>query len=106
VPFTDSFISAGDDSMVKIWNKNSLEAVASFRAKSPLTYIDHHRSKKLFATSSAVIDLWDHERYINFNKRSEPIHSMSWGAETITSVKFNQTETSVLASCGTGIIIC
>ena len=26
---------------------------------------------------------------------------MQWGAESISSVKFNQTETSILASCGT-----
>lgn len=48
----------------------------------------------MFATSSTQIDVWDHAR-------AEPIQSFSWGAETTTSVKFNQTETSVFASCGT-----
>lgn len=33
--------------------------------------------------------------------RSEPITSWSWGADTINTVRFNQTEVSILASCGT-----
>jgi WD40 repeat protein len=56
--------------------------------------IDHHRTQPNFATSSIQIDLWDHSR-------ADPILSLSWGAETITTVKFNQTETSLLASAGT-----
>ena len=34
-------------------------------------------------------------------KRSEPVSSFEWGADTINSVRFNQAEVSVLASCGT-----
>ena len=55
--------------------------------------IDHHRFKQQYATASSQIQLWDHTR-------TEPISSMQWGSETISTVKFNQTETSVLASCG------
>ncbi|KAJ3398861.1 rRNA-processing protein sof1, partial [Chytridiales sp. JEL 0842] len=56
--------------------------------------IDHHRNLPQFATSSSHVDIWDHSR-------SEPILTLSWGAETITTVKFNQTETNILASAGT-----
>ena len=40
------------------------------------------------------MDLWDEHR-------SEPINTFSWGADTVNTVKFNQTETSVFASTGT-----
>ncbi|KAJ1555827.1 rRNA-processing protein sof1 [Cladochytrium tenue] len=32
--------------------------------------------------------------------RADPVFTLAWGSETITSVRFNQTETSILASCG------
>lgn len=48
----------------------------------------------MFATASTQIDIWDHSR-------AEPIQTYTWGAETITTTKFNQTEVSILASCGT-----
>jgi WD repeat and SOF domain-containing protein 1 len=59
----------------------------------PFTGLDHHRKDNIFATSSSVIEIWDHER-------SQPVHKFSWGAETIKCVKFNQTETNIFASCG------
>lgn len=31
---------------------------------------------------------------------SEPTQRLTWGADTITAVRFNQTETSVIASAG------
>ena len=33
--------------------------------------------------------------------RSDPIKTFSWGADTINTVRFNQTETNILGSCGT-----
>ncbi|KAJ1567045.1 hypothetical protein HK405_007386, partial [Cladochytrium tenue] len=39
------------------------------------------------------VDVWDHAR-------ADPVCTLAWGSETITSVRFNQTETSILASCG------
>ena len=32
--------------------------------------------------------------------RSQPINTFSWGADTINTVRFNQTEKNVLAGCG------
>ena len=40
--------------------------------------IDHHWDRPQFATAGAAVEIWDHER-------SEPVHSFSWGADTITS---------------------
>ncbi|KAJ3325418.1 hypothetical protein HDV06_004277 [Boothiomyces sp. JEL0866] len=93
VPFSDRFVSVGQDKTINLWEQDSDQAVASYISRNVFTGVDHHRNNKTFATSSSVIELWDHDR-------SEPISSMQWGAETISSVKFNQTETSILASCG------
>ncbi|KAJ3216923.1 rRNA-processing protein sof1 [Dinochytrium kinnereticum] len=94
VPNSNTFITAGEDKVVKFWNDTTEDATASYVAKYALTGLDHHRWENKFATSSTKVDIWDHDR-------SEPICSLSWGAETITTVKFNQTETSILASAGT-----
>ncbi|KAJ3287518.1 rRNA-processing protein sof1 [Borealophlyctis nickersoniae] len=94
VPFSDRFFSVGEDKIVKMWKQDSTEPLNTYMAPNSFTGIDHHRSKSLFATSSTRIDIWDHAR-------AEPVQSFSWGAETVTSVKMNQTETNVLASCGT-----
>ncbi len=39
------------------------------------------------------LDVWDLHR-------SAPIHTFSWGAESIKTVRFNPVETNLLASCG------
>ncbi len=39
------------------------------------------------------MDIWDHER-------SEPVTELSWGSDTVTSVRFNPAEADLLASAG------
>jgi WD repeat and SOF domain-containing protein 1 len=94
VPFHSQFISVGEDKVVHLWSPETDNPIVSFMSKQIFSGVDHHRKDKLFATSSTVIELWDHNR-------SEPIQTMQWGSESILGVKFNQTETSVLASYGT-----
>jgi WD repeat and SOF domain-containing protein 1 len=48
----------------------------------------------MFATSGHSVQLWDEQR-------SEPVQDFAWGADSYQSVKFNQVETNILASCGT-----
>ncbi|KAJ2999250.1 DDB1- and CUL4-associated factor 13 [Globomyces sp. JEL0801] len=93
VPFSTRFISVGEDKIVHLWNPRDSTPNVSFMSKNVFTSVDHHRSQPTFATSSSVIELWNHER-------SEPVQTLQWGSETISTVRFNQTETSVLASCG------
>ncbi|TPX35575.1 hypothetical protein SmJEL517_g02145 [Synchytrium microbalum] len=93
-PNTPVFLSCGDDKAVKIWDVSSTTPKNVFLSKFAFTGIDHSRNKNIFATSAAQVELWDIER-------SQPTYSFSWGAETVTSLKFNQTETNILASCGT-----
>ena len=39
----------------------------------------------------AQVDVWDHER-------SEPLSSFTWGADTVTAVRFNPADSELLAS--------
>ena len=53
-----------------------------------------HASRMISSASAAVqVDIWDHER-------SEPVTELSWGSDTVTSVRFNPAEADLLASAG------
>ena len=118
---TDFFVSAGDDSQVKLWgiakgmsayssssSSSSLssssafrdvdpagqnEPLAIFNGKDSFTGVDHHWTRSHFATSSELIEVWDHNR-------SEPIQSFKWGHDATLSVRFNPAEPELLASTG------
>jgi len=105
----DIFVSVGDDKTIKQWrfevdsdlpdgmkvnDETSTEPVEVYTTKWPLTGVDHSWDRPQFATAGSRVDVWDHTR-------SEPIHSFDWGAESITSVKFNPVETRILASTAT-----
>ena len=96
-PYDDQIITCGTDRTVKIWSPSaddSEDPVVVLKGKSYFSAVDHHRSKPIIASSGSSIDIWDQQR-------SKPVHSWSWGADTINTVRFNQTEVSILASCGT-----
>ncbi|KAJ3123109.1 DDB1- and CUL4-associated factor 13 [Physocladia obscura] len=98
VPYSAaSFVSVGADKTVKLWDAAeshaSPEPRQTFLFSAAFTGVSHHRADPVFATSSTQIDIWDHSS-------SQPIQSMQWGAETVTTVRFNQTERSILASAG------
>ncbi|SCU85838.1 LADA_0D10110g1_1 [Lachancea dasiensis] len=102
-------LSCGDDRTVKLWSVNtddfslvkSDEEVVDFGNGIKKTYhgdhaflgIDHHRSKPNFITGGAQINLWD-------TSRSRPTSNLSWGADNVSTVKFNQNETDIFASAG------
>ncbi|KAF9423753.1 rRNA-processing protein sof1, partial [Entomortierella beljakovae] len=113
------FLSCSNDRTVKIWDPTatsddsssrddnyydnsfairtgsvtSIAPVATYTGKNAFSGISHHRSDNIFATSGSEIDIWDHDR-------AEPVQTLNWGVDTINTVKFNQTETSILASTG------
>ncbi|KAJ1732057.1 Protein sof1 [Coemansia biformis] len=100
---TDRFLSVGVDKMVKVWSRTESAAVAgdatpepaaTYSGKHAFSGVDHHRNRPLFATSSSLVEVWD----VN---RSEPVSNLTWGADTTNTVRMNQTEVNVLASCGT-----
>ncbi|KAF9366165.1 rRNA-processing protein sof1 [Mortierella sp. NVP85] len=104
------FLSCSQDRTVKIWDPTetvgedqeinrrtgstaALAPVAIYSGKNAFSGISHHRSDRCFATSGIAIDIWDHDR-------TEPIQTLNWGVDTINTVRFNQTETNILASTG------
>ncbi|CCF60166.1 hypothetical protein KAFR_0J00980 [Kazachstania africana CBS 2517] len=100
-------LSCGDDKTVKLWSVNNDDfsnvksdaelntegLLKTFYGEHAFQGIDHHREASTFVTGGAQIHLWD-------SNRSKPISNLSWGADNITSVKFNQNEVDILASTG------
>ncbi|KAJ7231347.1 WD40 repeat-like protein [Mycena rebaudengoi] len=107
--------SCGVDKTVKLWNvegassspsdanpslsssssTQSPQPVTVYTGKSPFNSIDHHNADPLFATASNVVQVWDETRSLPLSTLSFPT-----SAETITALRFNASETSVLASVG------
>jgi WD repeat and SOF domain-containing protein 1 len=95
-------LSCASDRTVKMWdpaqnggaegNSNNTP-VATYFGTGAFNAVSHHRFDKSFATASSVVEIWDWER-------QKPISTLQWGYDTIHTVKFNQSETSVLASSG------
>ncbi|KAI3631448.1 hypothetical protein MIR68_010938 [Amoeboaphelidium protococcarum] len=96
-PLNENLITCGDDKLIKIWNPQQQQRnqpLAVMKSKDFTVGVDHHYTKDIFATCGSKIDIWD-------SQRSEPIYSMNWGVDSINTVRFNPTEVSILASCGT-----
>ena len=94
-------LSCASDQTVKLWNigdsmasASSYEPLQTYLGNSAFNGIDHHRNESKFVTAGNSIELWD-------TNRSKPLSNLSWGADNVNSVKFNQTETDIVASCGT-----
>lgn len=91
-------LSCASDRTVKMWDPDMPSAnnvpAATFLGSGAFSAVSHHRTDHTFATASSVIDVWDWTRH-------KPVTTLKWGADTINTVKFNQSETSVLASAGT-----
>ena len=71
---------------------------ATYLGSTAFTSLTHHRSLPHFAASSSVITVYDLNR-----TASTPLQTLHWptSTDTISAVSFNQTETSILASCAT-----
>ncbi|TFK31841.1 WD40-repeat-containing domain protein [Crucibulum laeve] len=94
----ERLLSCGVDRNVKLWAVGSGATdtpLNVFPGKSAFNSIDHHRSDPLFATASNTVQIWD-------ETKSAPISNLTFptSTETITSVRFNLSESSVLASIG------
>ncbi|KAJ3352474.1 rRNA-processing protein sof1 [Allomyces javanicus] len=102
VPSSNSFLSCGTDRVVKLWSTDTDEdthpnpavPVSTFIGRNAFNALDHHRRQNMFATAGVAVELWDHDR-------SSPVQTYSWGTDTVSSIRFNHTETSVFASTST-----
>lgn len=79
----------------------NIEPTMTYTSKNGFNGIDHHRTDGVFATASNTVQVWD-------ETRSSPLSTLAFGSsmETVTGVKFNQSETSVLASVGNDRTMC
>ncbi|KAG0703562.1 WD40 repeat-like protein [Suillus ampliporus] len=97
----DRLLSCGVDSNIKLWDASPQNDIMEQRplnvypGKSPFNSIDHHRSDPLFATASNIVQIWDETKSAAISNLTFPTST-----ETITSVRFNLSETSVLGSIG------
>nr|XP_019051134.1 WD repeat and SOF domain-containing protein 1 [Kwoniella bestiolae CBS 10118]OCF30064.1 WD repeat and SOF domain-containing protein 1 [Kwoniella bestiolae CBS 10118] len=79
----------------------SMEPTMVYTNKNGFNGIDHHRTDQVFATASNTVQIWD-------ENRSAALSNLQFGStmETVNKVKFNQSETSVLASVGNDRTMC
>lgn len=79
----------------------NLEPSLVISSKNGFNSLDHHRSDGVFATASSCVQIWD-------ETRTAPLSTLSFGGsmETVSCVRFNQSETSVLASVGNERTMC
>ncbi|GFS84587.1 DDB1- and CUL4-associated factor 13 [Nephila pilipes] len=90
----ESILSVGDDKIIKQWSLEEpvlSEPIHSIVTKFVLTGISHHRKKSIFATCGEKVNIWE-------GTRSEPLRSLTWGVDTVKSIKFNPIEVNILGS--------
>jgi len=106
--FADSnrLLSCGVDRNVKLWDFREVDEngagpseprkpLSVFPGKTSFNSIDHHRSDPVFATASNIVQVWDETKSAAISNLTFPTSS-----ETVTAVRFNLSESSVLASIG------
>ena len=95
-------LSCASDKSIKLWDpcntKSGTVPLATYLGNASFTGISHHRSMPHFAASSSVIAVYDLSR-----SSGTPLQTLHWptSTDTINTLSFNQTETSLLASCAT-----
>ena len=95
-------LSCASDKSIKLfdpYNTSSGSApVATYLGQTAFTEVSHHRSLPNFAASSSVISIYDLSR-----ATATPLQTLHWptSTDTINSLAFNQTETSILVSTAT-----
>ncbi|OEH78641.1 wd g-beta repeat-containing protein [Cyclospora cayetanensis] len=67
------------------------EPVSVFTTDSPVTSLDYHWRRHLFASTGEAVQLWEPHR-------STPLQTFSWDSDAVYCVRFNPSETSVFAA--------
>lgn len=104
-PDGEACVSCSMDCSIKLWKipvapfeegetlKDSPPLI-TFPGTEAYRCLDHHWQKRRFVTGASAVELWDHGR-------THPVQKFSWGADSITSIRFNPVEVEVLGSTGT-----
>lgn len=92
-------LSCASDRSIKLFDPYNTPSggapISAYLGQNAFTSVSCHRTHPTFAASSSVISIYDLNR-----TNSAPIETIAWptSTDTITTVAFNQTETSILAS--------
>ena len=92
-------LSCASDCAIKLFDPYNTPSgtapVATYLGANAFTGISHHQNLPSFAASSSVISIYDLSR-----PAATPSQTLNWptSTDTITTLAFNQTETSILAS--------
>lgn len=95
-------LSCASDKTVKLFDPYNTPSgtapAATYLGQNSFTGIAHHRSLPNFAASSSVISIYDLSR-----SSAIPLQTLHWptSTDTINTLAWNPTETSILASCAT-----
>ena len=95
-------LSCAADRTIKLYDPYNSESesapLATYLGQGAFTSLSHHQTQPAFAASSSVISIYDLSR-----PSSTATQTLHWptSVDTITSVAFNRTETSILASTAT-----
>ncbi|KAI9766733.1 MAG: rRNA-processing protein sof1 [Geoglossum simile] len=95
-------LSCASDRTIKLFDPynspSNSTPIATYLGQTAFTGLSHHREFPTFAASSSVISIYDLSR-----PSSTATQTLSWptSTDTITTLSFNQTETSILASAAT-----
>ncbi|KAL9602681.1 MAG: hypothetical protein Q9219_001671 [cf. Caloplaca sp. 3 TL-2023] len=99
-------LTCASDKSIKLfdpYNSPSGSApLATYLGSTAYTDLSHHRSEATFAASSSMISIYDLNRSSS-SSSSTPLQTLHWptSTDTITTLTFNQSETSILASAAT-----
>lgn len=95
-------LSCASDKSIKLFDPYNTPSgaapVATYLGQTAFTGISHHQTSSTFAASSSVIFVYDLSR-----SSAAPLQTLHWptSTDTITTLAFNQVETSILASAAT-----
>ncbi|KAI9816080.1 MAG: rRNA-processing protein sof1 [Thelocarpon impressellum] len=95
-------LSCASDKTIKLFDPHGTPSgaapSATYLGQNAFTGISHHRSLDSFAASSSVISIYDLSR-----ASATPTQTLTWptSTDTINTLAFNQTETSIIASAAT-----
>lgn len=73
------------------------EPLTVYQGRSAFNSLSHHAHQPRFASASNTVQIWD----MNRGGGSDAILSMHMGVDAVQVVRYNQSETDVLASAGT-----
>lgn len=98
----NQLLTCASDKTIKLFDPYNTPSeslpLVTYLGQTAFTGVSHHRDFSTFAASSSVISVYDLSR-----SSTVPLQTLHWPTsnDTITTLAFNQTETSILASAGT-----